>query len=358
MEEVLDEGPISQPRRPEPRNQRQLNRGPLTRDGRGNPIVRKPKQLNKWVRKLQEDNEIDELQADDIDVLQKDSAASGDVFDMLKAEISSLRKQMMQVREEQQKDYQKLQRSIESLKEELIASLRGCRAEFATTGQQVTQLGESHARQPPHLWPDEAAHEYATGEHTALARVADQQTQEANTRQLRRKRIRDDGDVDVTGDTQPPKRLALLLEATTRKETRQKKRQDRPKRVQQLALAERAAAEPMDGSADAASSEEDIYVLDCILDRRRKMFFYVRWAGCNIQTWVRRGDILDKGLVRDFEDGYAGLDAGVEVVAMRENTRGRRLYKVHWKNGWEKWPQWVDEEDLSPECRGRVGVEG
>jgi len=99
--------------------------------------------------------------------------------------------------------------------------------------------------------------------------------------------------------------------------------------------------------ADAATTSEDFYTVDCLLDEW-KNWFYVKW-GDGSCSWQPRGNILDDELIKNVRMNYKGLGPGVEILRTRR-AKGKKVeYRVHFKGRPSKEDIWVMEKFLSPE---------
>ncbi|KAM0252807.1 hypothetical protein ACHAQJ_007546 [Trichoderma viride] len=328
VEEIHDNISAPQTFDPELGSQQQLTRGFLIEGGQGNAgmgnnIIKKRSQT--LVRTKRAANGS-----------QSKNTAPEDESAWLKTTMADLLKQLKKMQKEQQKDRQKTEQDMMALKRELdnkTELIRKCEADVVKLNLKVMQSQESRTGKQLYSWysaVDDAP--LIANESTAMVRMTTRQSQHHNTPRL-------------------------LLKTSARKKKNQRKRRDASKLAQQLAMPERVAARPIDSSSDVMPlDKEDTFTLDCILDRRLKMFFYVRWAVDLSESWVRRKDIFDKQMIRDFEDSYQGLNEGIEIVQKKKDAKGKLRYQVHWKNGNSNWPEWVVEDALSPQCLESIGI--
>jgi hypothetical protein len=272
-----------------------------------------------------------------VDALQSKDTALEVESKLLKATIAVLQKQLTNMQKEQQKDRKKTEQDMVALKQELndkAEKILNCEIDVATLKLQVTQLRESQTRRQQHYsWYDTVGDvPLIADESTAITRMTTRQSQDHSTRRLLQKQSVTDG-VGPNSIVQSSNRLVLsrakIQEASTRKEKKQRKRREVSKLAQQFAMSENVAVQPVDSSLDAMSSnKEGTFTIDCILDRRLKTFFYVRWAVDLSEGWVHRTDIFDKQMIRDFEKSYKGLNESIKIVQKKESAKGKRRYKV------------------------------
>lgn len=97
---------------------------------------------------------------------------------------------------------------------------------------------------------------------------------------------------------------------------------------------------------DGAAIRPDIYQVECILARWGKNTFLLKWSD-GTTGWEPRRHVLDRQMIRDFEEGYRGFDKGVDVVGTRTRA-GKRQYLVRWHGRPVREESWVDEKKLNP----------
>lgn len=85
---------------------------------------------------------------------------------------------------------------------------------------------------------------------------------------------------------------------------------------------------------------EDVFRVKRILGRYRHLIF-LRWDD-GTTGLVRKRDVLDKDMLNEFQEGYEGLDAGVDILESR-GKGGNRQCKVHWRGLSRHQDVWVGE---------------
>lgn len=74
-------------------------------------------------------------------------------------------------------------------------------------------------------------------------------------------------------------------------------------------------------------------------------------------SWEPKRNILDRQMMRKFEDTYRGLDEGIDILASR-TRKVKQQYRVHWHGRPAREDGWADERLVNPTRIGKVQASG
>jgi hypothetical protein len=76
------------------------------------------------------------------------------------------------------------------------------------------------------------------------------------------------------------------------------------------------------------SSEPPSFAIDCILKRWKKNLFLIRWLDDGFCWWIPRANILDEGMLRNFEANYQKFHHNIEKVLHTKKQRGKTKCRI------------------------------